>query len=115
MQHTIHASPDIAYGLTHETSRLPLRRIDVYIDRTNVWTFFVSTEYCELVGIAPAPFAVCHLADEDEFNKKMTWEPGVGPCCGECFYTRYPEALGRLGPSPPPDLIHGYIISEIKS
>lgn len=113
MQASLQVSPDIAHRLYKGGLHMRVCRIDIYVDGVCCFTHFISNEYCLHVGLDPLKDEVSYLVDETAFTEKLEWKPEVVPYCGICFANNYPLALSLPAPTPPSNMIHGYILRVV--
>ena len=112
-QPTIHVSPDVAKSVFDNSYEVQIRRIDIYVDGQCSFTFFLSKTYCEQVGLPASGTEVRHFTDDKAFEAELAWNPPVLPCCGKCFYDRYPNLLSTSISSKLDGMDNGYVISDI--
>jgi hypothetical protein len=113
-QPTVHVSPEVAKSVFDKSYDLQIRRIDVYVDGQSSFTFFLSKTYCEQVGLPASGAEVRHFTDDKTFEAALAWNPPALPCCGNCFYDRYPNARSVSSLPPPADMSNGYVISDVE-
>lgn len=113
-QPIIHVSPDVAKSVFDRSYDLPIRRIDVYVDDRASFEFFLSRAYCQQVGLPATGLEIRQFTDDKTFEAALDWNPPTLPCCGKCFYDRYPNALSVSSESPPAAMGNGYVISDLK-
>jgi len=112
-QPTIHVSPDVAKSVFDKSYDVQIQRIDLYIDGQYAFTFFISRTYCEQVGLPASGTEVRQFTDDGAFDAETTWDPPPLPCCGKCFYERYPNLLSNSLASKPDGMSNGYVIWDI--
>lgn len=112
-QPMLHVSWDVLRSLYVPEGEVHLRRIDIFVDGECCFTFILSPEYCEHVGLAAIGDVSEILEDETAFNAKLTWEPDVKPCCGQCFFARFPNRDLSHSPRRPAEKLHGYVLTDL--
>lgn len=112
-QPNIHVSPDVAKSVYDKSYDVHMRRIDIYVDGERCFGFFLSKNYCERVGLPASGTELRHFTDDKTFEAELTWNPSVLPCCGKCFYDRYPSLLSTSTSSNPDGMNNGYVISDV--